>query len=172
MLGLPYATDPLGKHHDRSCFSCGSAPLDCYLQHQATQDIKRNIAQVFVRCDSTGVDVIGYYSLSMTSIELADVPGDLRRWLPRYPAVPAALLGRLAIHRDHQGAGLGKMLLFDAMRRVYEASRGIGAFGLVVDAKDQAAADFYKRHDFRALTDDESRLILPMATIAQYFSRL
>lgn len=169
MSNLPYATDPLGKHHDRSHFSCGSVPLDRYLQQQATQDIKRDIAQVFVRCDSTGTDVIGYYTLSMMSIELADVPDDLRRRLPRYPAVPAALLGRLAIHRDHQGAGLGTILLLDAMRRVYEASRGIAAFGLVVDAKDQAAADFYKRHDFRALADDESRLIVPMATIAHYF---
>lgn len=114
--------------------------------------------------------MVGYYTLSMTSVALVGLPDEMSRRLPRYPEVPAALLGRLAIQSGHQGTGLGKALLFDVMRRVYEASLGVAAFALVVDAKDQRAADFYQSYGFVPLTDDESRLILPMTTIAPMFS--
>lgn len=167
----PYATEPMATHHVRSTFTCGVEPLDRYLKQQASQDAKRHVAQIFVRCDEIE-HVIGFYTLSMTSIELQSVPDEMSKRLPRYSSVPAALLGRLAIHSDRQGTGLGTTLLYDAMRRVYEASRGVAAFGLVVDAKDDDATRFYTRHGFTSLTelaDDESRLILPVATIARLF---
>lgn len=169
-MSLPlYATVPLGPQHNRTDFSCGTESLDRYLKQQSSQDVKRKIAQAFVRCAGDTEDVIGYYTLSMTAIELDSLPAALSRRLPRYPRVPAALLGRLAVDTRAQGTGLGRMLLLDAMRRSYEASRGVAAYGLVVDAIDERAARFYRSHEFVPLTTDGARLILPMATIASLF---
>ena len=50
---------------------------------------------------------------TVTAAEIAD----LTRRLPRYPSVPAARIGRLAIDRRFQGRGLGAALLLNAALR-------------------------------------------------------
>lgn len=82
--------------------------------------------------------------------------------LPRYPVVPAALLGRLGVDRRHQGKGLGSALLADAIMRTVRAELGI--FAIIVDAKDEMAQRFYEHFGFTLLADDKRRLCLPMAT--------
>ena len=50
-MGMPeprYVVEPLGKHHQKSGFSCGQEALETYLLRQASQDVKRRLAQVFV----------------------------------------------------------------------------------------------------------------------------
>ncbi len=59
----------------------------------------------------------GYYTLSSTSVQLAELPAQTVRKLPRYPLVPATLLGRLAVDRRQQGKGYGRFLLADALHR-------------------------------------------------------
>lgn len=169
MSDTPYATEPLATRHDRAAFSCGVEALDRYLRQQAGQDERRNVARVFVRADPDTHVVRGYYTLSMTSVELAGLPADIAGRLPRYPVVPAALIGRLAIDQGFHGRGLGSILLIDACRRALDASAEVAAVAVVVDAKDDAARRFYERHDFRMLTGAPARLFLPMATIARLF---
>ena len=166
---MPYATDPLAPHHDRAAFSCGVESLDRYLRQQARQDERRNVARVFVMADPDTDSVAGYYTLSMTSIELIGLPDDLTRRLPRYPVVPAALIGRLAVDQRFHGRGLGSILLLDAYHRSLEASAEVAAVAVVIDAIDDTARRFYKHHDFRPLTGGGQRLFLPMATIAKLF---
>lgn len=48
-----------------------------------------------------GRTVAGYYTLSLTSVNLAELPEQVARKLPRYPLVSATLLGRLAVDRHH-----------------------------------------------------------------------
>ena len=153
----PYRIETLGKQHDRSAFSCGSEPLDRYFKTQVTQDIRRLVAVE----DTTGT-VAGYYTLSVTSLALAELPGHLVKALPRYPVVPAVLIGRLAVATAAQGRQLGRALLAHAVESV--ATGNIGAFALVVDAKDDAAQRFYERHGFVTITGHPRRLILPLAT--------
>ncbi len=95
----PAVIEPLGPHHDRASFSCGEPALDAYLQRQATQDIRRRVAQVFVLVGETRERIAGYYSLSAASFEKRDLPAALAKRLPHYP-VPAAVLGRLAVDSD------------------------------------------------------------------------
>jgi ribosomal protein S18 acetylase RimI-like enzyme len=160
------AIEPLGSHHDRETFSCGEPALDAYLRHQASQDVRRRVAQVFVAVGDSPQRIAGYYSLSATSFAKAELPAPLAKRLPHYP-VPAAVLGRLAIDRAHQGRGLGETLLLDAIRRVLQASAALAVYAVVVDAKNERSQAFYERYGFRPFASLPRRLFLPLETFEQ-----
>jgi hypothetical protein len=86
--------EALGKQHDRKSFSCGVERLDRYIKEQAGQDARKRVAAAFVLCENTGNAVLGYYTLSALGIDVGAWPADVARKLPRYPGVPATLLGR------------------------------------------------------------------------------
>jgi ribosomal protein S18 acetylase RimI-like enzyme len=162
--------EPLGKKHERVAFSCGDDTLNTYLKKRASQEAKKNIAAPFVLTDSRSRAVIGYYTLSATSILLADLPDETARRLPKYPLVPATLLGRLAVDSCYQGRGYGELLLIDAMRRALQATTEIASFAVVVHAINERARSFYEQYEFCAFPDQKLRLFLPMKTIADLFS--
>lgn len=152
------------KVHDRTSFSCGAAELDQYIRQFASQDVRRDVARVFVALDGRSGLVAGYYSLSAASFQREALPADQAKRLPHYP-VPAVLLGRLAVDEKHKGQGLGAYLLMDALDRICRANEVLAMQALIVDARDEAAAAFYRKYGFRRFTDNERRLFLPMATI-------
>jgi ribosomal protein S18 acetylase RimI-like enzyme len=157
----PFRITLLDSAVDRSSFDSGSAPLDAYFQRRVTQDIRRHVTACFVAL--TDQDrVAGYYTLASTSMLLAELPAEVVKKLPRYPLVPAVRMGRLAVDREHRGRGLGGALLADALDRATRAE--IAAFALLVDAKDDAAAAFYRHHRFIALPSSNMTLFLPLAT--------
>lgn len=151
----------LGPQHQRATFCSGSEPLDRYFQQQVNQDIRRRVTTCFVALTDEQ-QVAGYYTLASTSILLTDLPQALLKKLPRYPTVPAIRMGRLAVDQGFKGKGLGGALLADALARACHTE--IAAFALVVDAKDQAAADFYLHHGFMAFAASPLTLFLPLAT--------
>jgi predicted GNAT family N-acyltransferase len=164
-----YRVEPLGKQHNRSAFSCGVEPLDRYLRQQAGQDARKRVAAPFVLCQGTSREVVGYYTLSALSVDVGEWPADLAKKLPRYPLVPATLLGRLAVDTRLRGRGAGEHLLMDALRRVLEASRDVASVAVVVDTKDDSAVSFYERYGFIRFVDQPRRLFLPMAVIERRF---
>ena len=167
--------EPLGKHHDRTRFSSGQPDLDNWFKHRASQDEKRHIARVFVAVDaeaSAESTIVGFYSLSSLSLSLEDLPEDVARKLPRYDAIPAALIGRLARAEQVRGQGVGELLLADAIRRIVDAGHSVAVFAIVVDAKDKRAVDFYRAFGFRSFPLREQRLFLPTATAAAGVARL
>jgi len=109
----------------------------------------------------------GYYTLSATGVKLTAFPADITRKLPRYPLVPATLLGRLAIDQNHQGRGDGRFLLADALFRAVRSE--IASFAVIVDAKDEAARRFYVGESFLPFPDQPVKLFRPMADIAKLF---
>ncbi len=157
--------EPLGGHHDRASFACGVAALDHYFRQQAGQDQRRHVAAVFVLVDRRDGSPAGFYTLSAASVELTELAPALARRLPRYPLLPALLIGRLAVDRRYQGQGLGGLLLADALRRCAGLRSELGAIAVVVDAKDDAATAFYERFGFQRFASHPRRLYLPMATI-------
>src|ERR1039458_9807038 len=127
-----YRVEPLGANHDRVAFSCGVPELDTYLQRQASQDMKRKLAAVFVlTVDSASV--AGFYTLSAHSILAADLPEDQAKKLPHFP-LPVTLLGRMAVAQSLRGQGLGEFLLLHALDRALRGSRQIASYAVVVDA--------------------------------------
>ncbi|MBN8911046.1 MAG: GNAT family N-acetyltransferase [Rhizobiales bacterium] len=161
--------EPLGKH-DRAAFSCEEPSLTHYLKEQASQDAKRHIAAPFVAVTvNDRKTVLGYYTLSATNVELRDIPESHAKKLPRYPLVPATLLGRLARDESMKGKGLGEFLLLDAIHRAVVQSKQIASAAIVVDAISDAAARFYRHFNFIVLADRKDRLFLPMGTAEKLF---
>lgn len=160
-----FRIEVLSADHDRSEFASGSEALDRYFQTQASQDIKRRIVTCFVAVGEGSREVAGYYTLTATSIALNALAPEVVKKLPRYPVMPAALLGRLAVARSYQGQGLGGVLLADALRRTLRVE--LGVFAMVVDAKDDAAQRFYEHHGFTMLPGGARRLYLPLGAAPQ-----
>lgn len=162
-----YTIEPLNAQHNRSDFECGVEALNRYLKQQASQDMRRRIAALFVLVDQDSDSIAGYYTLAATAIRLTELPPDISKKLPKYPLVPATLLGRLAVDQRYQGQGVGSFLLMDALRR--SLNNEIASMAVVVDAKDNQARDFYEHHQFITFPDQSQRLYLPMTIIAKLF---
>lgn len=160
-----FILDALAPEHDRQSFSCGVPALDRYLATQAGQDTRRLFAKCYVAIDKRSGRIAGYYTLSATRIPIDELPEDVRRRLPRYPAVPASLIGRLAIDSSFQGQGLGKAMLTDAVRRSLRSESA--AFAMVAEAKDDNAVGFYRHYDFLPFVSQPRTLFLPLAPFAK-----
>ena len=100
-------------------------------------------------------------------MDIGSWPEHVAKTLPRYPVVPATLLGRLAIERQLQGRGAGAHLLMDALHRSWQASRQVASVAVVVDAKDRRAVELYTRYEFIPFDDVPTKLFLPMRVIEQ-----
>ena len=160
-----FIIEALASQHDRKGFSCGVFALDRYLKEQVGQDIKRRAALCYVAHEQDSNRVAGYYTLSAGDVALRDMPEDVARRLPRYPVIPVARVGRLAIDTEFQGKRLGAALLWDAANRALRAEMGV--FALAVDAKDEQAAAFYRHHGFIMFESQPLKLFLPLSTIAK-----
>jgi len=165
--------EPLGAKHDRAAFSCEHERLNNYLKQQASQDIRRRVAAVYVLTPD-GKTVAGYYTLSQYTIDAGALPEEVGRRLrvPKYDKLPATLLGRLARSQQFRGTGLGELLLMGALQKALEHSRNIASLAVVVDAKDQKAAEFYRGYGFIDLPDHPNRLFIPMQTVEELLGTL
>jgi ribosomal protein S18 acetylase RimI-like enzyme len=158
----PFRFAPVSPEQDRSAFQCSEEALDRYFQTQVTQDGRRRVASCFVAIEVTSGQIAGFYTIASASIPTPDLPPEITRRLPRYPTLPAVRIGRLAVDRQFSGRGLGGALLIDAARRTLGAAPA--TFTLLVDAKNEAAAAFYRRHGFLPLASQPRTLFLPIAT--------
>ncbi|TWT86719.1 Acetyltransferase (GNAT) family protein [Pseudobythopirellula maris] len=157
----PFRLELLARH-DRTAFDCGVPELNAYFHTRVGQDVKRHYATCFVAVDKQDERVAGYYTLSMGSVGLGDLPESLVKKLPRYPQAPVARLGRLAVDLNFQGQKLGGVLLADAVCRVAQSE--VAAYAVVVDAKDISATRFYEHFGFLKLGRDPRTLFLPLST--------
>ena len=169
MTAAPYKSlriEALGPRHDRNSFSSGVEPLDRYFRTQSGQDARKKLAAPFVLILPDGA-IGGYYTLSSTAIRLTELPIEITKRLPRYPLIPATLLGRLAVDQRLQGRGYGRFLLADALHRAVRSD--IASFAVIVDAKDAVARRFYERESFLPFPDQPMKLFRPMADLAKLF---
>ena len=158
-------TEPLGNRA-RGPFCCGVEALDRYFHRQVSQGIRRRLTACYVALCGDPEQICGFYTLSACHIAMPDLPAEITRKLPPYPAIPAVRIGRLAVDQDFRGQGLGSAMLVDAARRVIESD--IAAFALVVDAKDEDAVAFYEHLGFSRLAVEGSgrTLFIPMKAVA------
>jgi GNAT superfamily N-acetyltransferase len=159
-----FLCEPLSEGHDRNAFRCGIAELDVYLRERAGQDVRRRVAAVFVMVskDAPG-RIAGFYTLSSASVVLNELPAGIRRKLPRYPMVPAILIGRLA--REVELKGVGRLLLLDALTRSLRHTKEVAAAVVLVDTMNVQARQFYERYGFESVLHTASRMFLPMRTV-------
>ncbi|HEY8598895.1 MAG TPA: GNAT family N-acetyltransferase [Thermomicrobiales bacterium] len=169
MVDTPrFVLELLNDNHDRTAFSCGSERLDRYFRQQAGQEQRRGVATIYVALDTTHENaVVGFYTLSATAVKASTLPPDAIRKLPRYPMLPAVLLGRLARDERWRSQRIGSLLMVDAFDRIMAISAQLGAVFMVVKAKDDAARDFYERFAFQLFPNADDTLYLPLATIRE-----
>ena len=163
-----YRIESLKPSHDRDSFRCGVPELDHYLHHQAGQDARRKVAAPFVLLGPNG-SVVGFYTLSAYSVRLGELPQSVAKKLPRYPLLPATLVGRLAVSQEHRGRNLGRLLLMDALYRSWRNTAEVASVGVVVEALDESARVFYRHHEFIPMVDHPNKLFLAMATVEKAF---
>lgn len=159
-----FVIEVLDQRHDRTSFFCGVEALDRYFHQQVTQDIKRRATACYVAVESTSKKVAGYYTLAAGGIALSDLPEALIKKLPRYPSVPVARLGRLAVDQSYRGQKLGGVLLWDAIARALRSE--IAVYALMVDAKDEQAEAFYLHYGFMKFGSLPKQLMLPLTSIS------
>ncbi len=153
------------QKHKREGFCCGNESLNKHILQQATQDIKNRVAAVKVLLVDDNPQVVGFYSLSSYTVSLGQLRESDAKRLPRYPNLPATLLGRLAVDKRYQGRKYGELLLLDALATALATSEKVASLAVVVDAIDEAAANFYAKYGFIPLRDTPLKLYLPMKII-------
>ena len=148
---------PLTRRHNHGSFDCGSEPLNTYLKQFAWANQQAGAARTYVA--TYGHRVVGYYMLAYGSVEHEQASPRVRKGLARHP-IPVMVLARLAVDRSHQGQGLGKGLLRDALLRTLQAADIAGLRAVLVHAKDENAKEFYSRFGFEPSPVDEFHLML------------
>lgn len=162
-----WVIEKLAVHHGREDFDCGKPSLSEWLKRYAGQNETRDVSRTFVAVRPGNPRVLGYYCLSSYQIQFNDVPPGRAKKLPRAQPVPAVLIGRLAVHTEAQGQGLGAILLLDAFARTLRTAEQIGTHAIVVDAIDEQAHGFYLKYGFEELLDDRLHLFITLKVVRQ-----
>jgi len=158
--------EPLDRRkHDRAAFSCGEERLDNFLKNMAARQQDDDHTRVYVASLEAGTGIAGFYALNSHAIDAATLPPDQRKKLPSYPTISAIYLSVVAVAKDHQGKGLGKLLLADAFRRCIAVADQIGAYFIVLDALNERAATLYRELGFVDLPGHEPRMLIRMAVV-------
>lgn len=159
---MNWRIESLDARHKRATFDCGNAVLNDFLRRYARQQQSRNLNRSYVAVRENDDHVAGFYTVSASSIGFAELDAALK--LPRYP-IPVMRIGRLAVDLEFQRQGLGEKLLADALRLSAAAAAKIGIYAVVIDAKHEKAANFYRRLGFLECREMPLTLYLPVATL-------
>jgi len=155
------APEPLTEHHQTADFDSGEPPLDDWLKRRAVKNQSNDASRTYVVCDAQAV--VGYYCLAAGALGHSEGPSALRRNRP--DPIPVLVLGRLAIHKAHQQAGIGTALLSDAIRRAVQASEIAGVTALLVHALSENAKRFYRSRGFVESPVKPMTMCLLLATV-------
>lgn len=161
--------------HDRKTFDCGTNELNSFLRSKADEHRKLKISRTMVLpADQLGTNQLApiqaYYTTSSTTVKKTDIP-DVTKRMPPYP-VPVYVITCLAVSKEWQRQGLGKITLIKALENLYEVSKSMPAFAVVIEPIDARAENLYRKYGFQDLENnaDSRRLFLPMGTLEALFS--
>lgn len=155
------------RRHNRSKFRCGKDSLDSYIRKQASQDLKRRIATVFVLIDNPEMDVLAYYTLSAYTVDITVLEETFAKRLPRYPLLPATLLGRLAVDESQKRQRYGELMLIDALKKSLDAAVQVASLAVVAEALDEEAINFYLKYGFQQFRHEPMKLYLPLKSVEE-----
>jgi len=149
--------------HDKKRFNCGIEVLNNYLKVMASQQAKKDNTRTFVlEDDYDNSHIIGFYTLTMTPIDLKALPDKLQK--RHQSSTSGGLIARLAVDDRYQKKGFGEWLLIDALRKLLAASDSVAFPEVIVDAKD-GAKHFYERYGFQTFQDAENKLFITISDV-------
>lgn len=155
------APERLEPHHLLESFDCGIPSLNDWLKRRARMNEREGASRSYVVC--AGQEVVGYYCLAAGSVCCLDVPGRVRRNMP--DPLPVMVIGRLAIHREWHGQGLGRALLRDAAIRTLSAAEVAGVRAILVHALSEEAKRFYIRWGFMESPTNPMTLVITLQDV-------
>ena len=155
------APERLEPHHLLESFDCGIPSLNDWLKRRARMNEREGASRSYVVC--AGQEVVGYYCLAAGSVCCLDVPGRVRRNMP--DPLPVMVIGRLAIHREWHGQGLGRALLRDAAIRTLSAAEVAGVRAILVHALSEEAKRFYTRWGFMESPTNPMTLVITLQDV-------
>ena len=160
------------EKHDRASFSCGTARLDNFLKRSARKHQSGDFTRVWVATEDGRDEILGYYALNAHSLEGEDLPPSLTKHAPRSGSIPTIYLSMIAVDRRHQGRGIGRILLGNALKRAAAASDHIGLKAVVLDVIEDGGPDmtekrraFYAAVGFLTLPENPLRMFISIATV-------
>jgi GNAT superfamily N-acetyltransferase len=153
-----FRVEQLRREHPRKQFRCGEEAVDDWLATKALQNQDKHLSVTRVLLDETGA-IAGYYTLATGQVDFDDLPAEVAKGLPRR-LLPVAILAWLGVNTDHQGRGLGRLLLAQALRDCYEAGQTFAFIAVILDCLNDAAKAFYRQWDFEELPGHPYRLFL------------
>lgn len=157
---------PLDRHFNRRAFDCGKPELNIFIRNHALKNQSLSIGRTWVAHRKSSTTILGFHTTCAATISAEILPQTLSKKLPRYP-IPCILLARLAVDLVSQGIGIGKLLLKDAIEKTLLISDVVGAFALIVEAKDENAKSFYEHYGFLSFPYLPQKLFLPVSTFKQ-----
>jgi len=171
MNDLVREESPLAKHHDRAAFDCGDLDLNTYLQRYARKNHDKGGAKCFI-ASAVGAParILGFYTLSPASIDIDRAPAVSKAGLGRYE-IPVFRLGRLAVDQKVQAKGLGGALLLLAAERAMMVAQEAGGVGLLIDAKNNRAAQWYESYGAVPFPETPLSLVLTFAVVRDAIAR-
>ena len=160
------------RQHDRESFACGIPRLDNFLKRSARKQQAGNFTKVWVATWAGQSEIAGYYALNAHRLEADSLPPGLTRNAPSHGGIPAVYLSMIAVSLHHQGKGLGKILLADALKRAVTVADQIGLKAVVLDVIEDGGPEitakrtkFYIASGFAPLPDQALRMIISVETI-------
>lgn len=164
------------QRHDRKKFDCGYKELNDFLARNARSSNDKRMTRTYILEDPDRPDtVMGYVTLTYTTVELPEGCDTARRRKLKFESpLPALLLAKMAVSKDYKGNGYGQHLLTFAIKQASIASAQVGGIGLIVDAKDEPAKQFYLEQggeDFEIIDESGLKLWLPI-DLCDYIARV
>ncbi|MFD3593550.1 GNAT family N-acetyltransferase [Nocardia sp. NPDC058640] len=158
-----FVSTRLAEDHDLSTFDSGHATLDDWLRSMAQRACVSGTARVYVWTPEGEQKVVAFFALTPTLVNRDEdgVPSGAAGGVSR---IPGYLIGRLALDRSFHGQGFGAELLYDAVSKAVAAAEVGGGRLIVVDAIDDAAAQFYRKYGFTPVRHTPRRLVMKIAT--------
>ena len=159
---LKWREEAIVRKHDRKGFDCGQTDLNHFLAAHARQAHESGATKTYVAVDPVdGVTIFGFYTLLPTELASDAVPPQARPTGGGKYSIGGFRLARLAVRKFVQGQGVGGALLLSAARRCILASAAVGGTMIVIDAKDDKAASWYKIYGAIALPKMPLTLVMP-----------
>lgn len=159
----------LNRDHDRASFDCGVPELNEWLQKYALQNSRISTSRTYVlTLDGAEQTIVGYYAITPTEVHADQVPPAVAKRAGRFP-IPGFRLVRLGVDRRWAGQGYGGKLFFDAGVRAFKVSLEAAGQALFIDAKNDAAAQWYERFGAKRFPSAPLSLAIPLQTFMKLY---